>query len=139
MLIINRSISLDEGEIVFDQIRASGPGGQNVNKVSTAIQLRFDLRSSLSIPQEVKDRLSVLAVGKITTDGILIIDARRFRTQAQNRADALARLTHLIEKSMEPPRKRRPSQPTQASKIERLQTKKRHSNLKNLRHKLTEE
>ena len=139
MIYITPNLSLDDNEVTFDYIRASGPGGQNVNKVSTAVQMRYDLRNSLSLPPEVKQRLEWLAAGRLTTEGILLIEAKRFRTQEQNRADALARLTSLIQKALEVPKKRRATRPTLSSQNERLQSKQRRGQIKKLRGSSSEE
>ena len=139
MLEITPSLGIEDSEISLDFVRASGPGGQNVNKVSTAVQLRFDLRSSASLPEDVKERLSKLAGSRMTDDGVLLIEAKRYRTQEQNRNDALFRLTTLIQKALEVPKKRRPTRPTLASKTERIQTKKRRSAVKQLRRSAPEE
>jgi len=133
MIPIIDSIALDENELRLDFIRASGPGGQNVNKVSTAVQLRFDASGSPSLPAEVRQRLLSLARGRITEKGELIIEARRFRTQAANRQDAIERLVQLIRKAAEKPAVRRATRPTLASKKRRLETKKRRSETKSLR------
>ena len=133
MLQITPSLFLDEKELTVDFIRASGPGGQNVNKVSTAVQLRFDVRNSPSLPDEVKPRLVRLAGKRMTNDGVLVIEAKRYRTQEQNRADAVLRLTALIEKAAYKPKKRRPTRPSMASQARRIETKKQRGALKHIR------
>jgi len=132
MLEITPSFFIDEHELQFDYTRASGPGGQNVNKVATAAQLRFDLTSS-SLPEEVKTRLTHLAGRRITSEGILLIEAKRFRTQEQNRADAIQRFVELARKSFAKPKPRRKTRPTKASKEERLNVKKRRGEIKKIR------
>lgn len=139
MLVISPTLVLQDSEISLDFIRASGPGGQNVNKVSTAVQLRFDLRNSNSLPPEVKDRLARLAAGRLTDEGILLIEAKRTRSQEQNRADALLRLTTLIQRALIPPKERRATRPSLASKIERIQSKKRRGEVKKLRRSVADE
>jgi ribosome-associated protein len=133
MIEITPALSLDDNEVTLDFIRASGPGGQNVNKVATAVQLRFDLRNSPSLSAEVKERLVKLAGSRMTDEGFLLIEARRYRTQEQNRADAILRLTALIQKALVAPKRRRATRPTLASKTERLQSKKRRGEVKKLR------
>jgi ribosome-associated protein len=115
---------LRAGEISFDYYRSSGPGGQNVNKVSTAVRLRFDLRGSRLLPDSVKRRLAALAGSRLTTDGVLVIEAQRHRTQEGNRRDALERLGELIERSWRPPAPRRPTKPSRAARERRLDEKK---------------
>jgi ribosome-associated protein len=133
MIPITPLISIDENELRLDFIRASGPGGQNVNKVSTAVQLRFDVSGSPSLPDDVRRRLLSLAGSRLTEKGELIIEARRFRTQAANRQDAVERLVQLIRKAAEKPAVRHPTRPTLASKKRRLETKKRRSETKRRR------
>jgi ribosome-associated protein len=133
MITVTPAIALEENELRMDFIRAAGPGGQNVNKVSTAVQLRFDAAGSPSLPGEVRERLLLLAKGRITEKGELIIEARRFRTQAANRQDAIERLVKLIRQAAEKPAVRHATRPTLASKRRRLETKKRRSEIKNLR------
>jgi ribosome-associated protein len=133
MIEISPTLSLDDSEVTLDFVRSSGPGGQNVNKVATAVQLRFNLRSSPSLPADVKERLVKLAGSRMTDEGFLLIEAKRYRTQEQNRADAILRLAALIQKSLTAPKKRRATRPTLASKTERLQSKKRRGEVKKLR------
>jgi len=131
----NPGIVIADGELVWRFIHASGPGGQNVNKVSTAVQLRFDAANSPSLPEDIRARLMRLAGRRMTSTGILIIDARRHRTQARNREDALARLTALIHKATERPAPRKKTRPTAASQRRRLESKRRQSAAKRLRDK----
>ncbi len=133
MIQITPTIAIDEKEIQQDFIRASGPGGQNVNKVSTAVQLRFDVGNSTSLPDDVRERLIHLAGRRITEAGILIIAARRFRTQERNRQDAINRLVELIRKASERPKPRRKTTLTLASKRRRLETKHRRGETKRTR------
>jgi ribosome-associated protein len=133
MLRITPTISIDENEIQLDFIRASGPGGQHVNKTATAVQLRFDARNSPSLPDDVRERLIRLAGSRVTEDGILIIAARSFRSQERNRQDAIERLVELIRKAAEEPKLRRKTKPTRAAKQRRLDAKRRRSQAKRLR------
>jgi ribosome-associated protein len=130
MIRINDQLSLDEGEITESFIRASGPGGQNVNKLATAVQLRFDVRHSPSLPYEVRARLETLAGKRLTRDGVLVITAQRHRTQERNREDALERLVELVRAAAVRPTPRRPTRPTLGSKVRRLEGKKRRSDIK---------
>ena len=133
MIRVNAEIELDEREIQEDFVRASGPGGQNVNKVSTAVQLRFDVARSPSLPEPVRARLIILAGRRVTQDGVLIIEAERFRSQRRNRDDALERLIELIREACEVDKPRRPTRPTLASKKRRLDSKQRRGETKKLR------
>ncbi|OOP57827.1 MAG: aminoacyl-tRNA hydrolase [Candidatus Brocadia carolinensis] len=133
MIQITRTISIDESEIRCDFIRASGPGGQNVNKVASAVQLRFDVRNSPSLPGDVRERLIRIAGKRIIGSGILIVIARRFRTQERNRQDAINRLIELIRKAAEKPKPRRQTMPTVASKKRRLDFKHHRGGTKRLR------
>ena len=133
MIRVNARISLDEREIQEDFVRASGPGGQNVNKVSTAVQLRFDVARSPSLPEPVRTRLSALAGRRLTQEGVLLIEAERYRSQRRNRDDALQRLLALIREACEVEAPRRPTRPTLASKKRRLESKQRRGETKKLR------
>ncbi len=124
---------LRAGELSFDFFRSSGPGGQNVNKVSTAVRLRFNLRGSRLLPEGVKSRLVVLAGSRLTTEGVLVIEAQRHRTQEGNRRDALERLDELIARSWRAPRQRRPTKPTRGAKERRLDEKRGRSATKRQR------
>ena len=133
MIVVTPSIALDEREIEERFVRASGPGGQNVNKLATAVQLRFDVERSPALPEGVRARLKTLAGRRLTQDGVLVITAQRHRTQERNRQDALDRLLDLIWRSATPPRPRRPTRPTLASKRRRLDAKSRRAGIKSLR------
>jgi ribosome-associated protein len=130
MIRITASIWIDESELSETFVRGSGPGGQNVNKVATAVQLRFDVRNSPSLPDEVKARLQRLAGRRLTLDGVLIIMAQRYRTQERNRDDARTRLVDLIRQATERPKPRRPTRPTLGSKQRRLEAKSQRSEVK---------
>jgi ribosome-associated protein len=136
MLRITDSIALDESEYHFEFLRASGPGGQNVNKVSTAVRLRFDVAACPSLPEDVRTRLKRLAGRRVGQDGVLSIEARRFRTQEANRRDAIERLVHLVHKAVERPRARRKTKPSTASKTRRLEAKRRRGRAKQARRPL---
>lgn len=133
MIQITGTIAINEEEIHQKFIHASGPGGQNINKVATAVQLRFDVAHSPSLPEEVRKRLAELAGKRMTGDGYLIIDARRFRTQEQNRKDAVTRLVSLIRQAAQRPKVRKRTKPTLGSKERRLESKHRRSKIKHLR------
>ena len=133
MIPVTPHISIDEREIEESFVRASGPGGQNVNKLSTAVQLRFGVRHSPSLSGDVRERLARLAGSRMTNDGVLVIIAQRHRTQPRNREDALDRLIELIRQAAVRPMKRRPTKPTRASRERRIEGKKRRSSVKHLR------
>jgi len=133
MIHITPRIAIDEGEIHEEFIRASGPGGQNVNKLSTAVQIRFDARLSPGLPDPVRARLERLAGRRLTKDGVIVITAQRHRTQDRNRQDARERLVELIAQAAEAPTIRRATRPTLASKRRRLDSKARRAQLKDQR------
>jgi len=138
MIAITPTLSLDDSEVQLEFVRAAGPGGQNVNKVATAVHLRFDVRHSPSLPPEVKARLVKLAGSRVTGEGVLVIEAKRYRSQEQNRLDAIRRLTALIQKALVAPKKRTATRPTLASQQRRLQTKQRRSQVKRSRSKVSD-
>jgi ribosome-associated protein len=129
MLRISRNLSIDENDLEIGFVRASGPGGQNVNKLSTAAQLRFDTRR-VALPDDARERLTTLAGQRMTKDGVIVIHAQRFRTQERNRADAIERLVELLREAMVRPTPRRATRPTLGSKQRRLEGKKRRSDIK---------
>jgi|SRR6187401_1060812 len=130
---ITDDIAIDENEITESFVRSSGPGGQNVNKLSTAVQVRFDVRRSPSLPNDVAVRLMRLAGKRLTKDGVLVIVAQNHRTQERNRAEALGRLVTLVQEAAVRPVPRRPTKPTKASREKRLEGKKIRSNIKGMR------
>jgi len=132
---VTHRISLDESELHEDFVRASGPGGQHVNKTSSAVQLRFDVRNSPNLPDEVRARLERLAGSRLTLDGVLIIVAESYRSQLRNREDALERLIDLIREAAVPPKPRRPTKPTFGSKQRRLEGKAKRADVKKMRGK----
>ena len=139
MITVTGSIQIDERDIQFEFIRASGPGGQNVNKVASSVQLRYDVMNSSSLGPEVKQRLLKLAKNRITGNGILIIEAKRYRTQDQNRQDAINRLITLILKSAEKPKNRIKTRPTITSSMVRVDEKKRRGEVKRTRQSIPDD
>ncbi|MBN1935460.1 MAG: aminoacyl-tRNA hydrolase [Anaerolineae bacterium] len=133
MIEISPTLLIDESEIQLDFVRASGPGGQNVNKVATAVQLRFDVAHSPSLPDPVRERLIRIAGKRITQEGILIIDARAHRTQERNRQEALDRLAALIQEATKQPKRRRKTQPSAEARRKRLESKRQRSEIKRAR------
>lgn len=133
---ITELLSIDENELQWIFVRSSGPGGQNVNKVNTAVQLRFDVLNSPSLPQDLRARLLRMSANMINDDGIMVINARRFRSQFRNRQDALERLIDVLRAATIPPKTRRRTRPTTAAKRRRLQAKRRRSALKRMRRRV---
>ena len=139
MIAITPTLALDSREVRFEPLRASGPGGQNVNKVETAVQLRFDVARSPSLPEDVRLRLAVLAGRRLSANGVLVITARRYRSQERNRADALARLADLVRRAASPQPPRRPTRPTRAARERRLAAKASRAAVKAMRRGLPED
>ena len=135
MLIINSRVGIPEAELIETFVRSSGPGGQNVNKVASAVQLRFDVNHSSALPEDVKQRLKRLAGRRMTSEGEIIIEARRYRDQEKNRADAHERLVALINRALEQPKPRKRTRPSRSSIQERLDQKRKHSERKKMRRK----
>ena len=138
MIVIDDTLALDESEISESFIRASGPGGQNVNKVASAVQLRFDVRNSRSRPEAVRVRLERLGGHRVSQDGVIVITAQRYRSQERNREDALHRLVALIRRAATPPRPRRPTRPSAGSRERRLAAKAQRARLKQQRAGISE-
>ena len=136
MLQITATIAIDESELEERFVRASGPGGQNVNKVASAVELRFDASKSTVLDSEVRERLKRIAGSRMTAEGVILIDARRFRTQAKNREDARERLAELIRSALARPKRRRKTRPSTASRERRIETKRRRSETKRGRGRL---
>ncbi len=136
MIEITTNLFIDEKDLNYKFIRASGPGGQNINKVSTAVQLKFNIKRNLTLSKDIKTRLIRMAGRRISEDGFLMIEAKRYRNQERNRIDALNRLKNLILRSLKVPKKRFDTCPTKSSQIKRMDSKKKHSDLKKSRRKV---
>jgi ribosome-associated protein len=139
MLRITSTLAIQDAEIEERFVRASGPGGQNVNKVASAVELRFDAARSPALSDEIRDRLRTLAGARMTAEGVIVIDARRFRTQTQNRQDARDRLVALLRQAMVRPKRRRKTRPTAASKDRRIDSKRRRAEAKRARGKIEDD
>ena len=139
MIAITPSLALDESEIQLEFVRAAGPGGQNVNKVATAVQLRFDVRRSPSLPAEVRSRLVKMAGRRANEDGVLVITARRYRSQERNRSDAVQRLVKMIQKAATRPRVRKETRVSLSARAARVDEKKRRGEIKRRRRRLPED
>lgn len=138
VLKISNQITIPQSELSFDFIRASGPGGQNINKVSSAVQLRFDVLNSAALPEQVKQRLLKLTGKRISSEGVLLIEAKRYRNQERNKQDSLDRLAGLIQKALQEPKKRKKTQPSRAEKERHLAEKRKRSQLKSSRQTVRE-
>lgn len=136
MIEIAKGLFIDEKDLNYKFIRSSGPGGQNINKVSTAVQLKFNIKGNITLSEDIKKRLIGLSGRRVSEDGILLIEAKRYRNQERNRIDALNRLKNLILRSAETPKKRLKATPTKSSKIKRLESKKKRSDIKKSRRKV---
>ena len=139
MIPVTETLSIEDDELVERAVRASGPGGQHVNKTSSAVELRFDVRASPSLPDEVKERLERLAGSRLTQEGVIVIFAQSYRSQELNRQDARSRLIELIVQAAHRPKRRRPTRPTYSSKLKRLEGKSKRSGVKAMRSRPTRE